>query len=427
MLFIASAVNYADRGALGAGQEGLGKHLAMDPENLSYIVAAWGWAYVLVQVPSGWLLDRFGARRVYGVSIIAWSLLILLQGTAGYFGNFGSAFLWLLVLNFFVGLAEAPAFPGNGRLVATWFPAKERGTASAIFNSSQYFSTVMFVPLMGWLAQRYGWSWVFWAMGAVGLAVGGVWFKTVYGPREHPWVSPGEVEEIEKGGALVGASSGKVGGKKGWFYVRQLLCNRMLVGVYIGQYCITTLTYFFVQWVMPYLIKDKQMSLLKAGFVAALPAVCGFAGGVLGGILSDLLLRRGVSLSKSRKIPIVLGMVAASAVVLCNYVERDWVVVAILCFAFFGKGLGALGWTVISDASPKEALGLCGGIFNMVGNSAQITLAYVVGSFVKSTGNFATVLLFVAGHAMLAIVAYTVVVGPIKRVELKEPATVEAI
>jgi len=418
MLFLASSVNYADRSALSAAQNGLSKRFAIDPETLSLVIAAWGWAYVLAQIPSGRLLDRFGARRVYGLSILLWSLLILLHGFVSFLPNAGLAFLTLIALSFLVGLAEAPAFPGNGRLVATWFPTRERGTASAIFNSSQYFATVLFVPLMGYVAQTFSWPWVFWTMGAFGLLLTALWFKTVYGPRNHPWVRPTEITYIQQGGALIDPVPRQSAARSGWFYTRQLLTNRMLLGVYIGQYCITTLTYFFVQWVLPYLVNERRMSLLNAGFIAALPALCGFAGGVLGGILSDFLLRRGFSLTTSRKTPIILGMIAATAIVACNYVDSDGFIVAILCFAFFGKGLGALGWTVVSDTSPKEVLGLCGGIFNMIGNSSQITLAYVVGSLVKGTGNFHLVLLFVAAHALLAIIAYTFIVGPIKRVEL---------
>src|SRR6202008_4391786 len=96
-------------------------------------------------------------------------------------------------------------------------------------------------------------------------------------------------------------------------YVKQLLSNRMLLGVYISQYCITTLTYFFLTWFPVYLVKERGMSILNAGFVAALPAICGFAGGVLGGVISDALLRQGRSLTLARKTPIVVGMLLSTS------------------------------------------------------------------------------------------------------------------
>jgi ACS family glucarate transporter-like MFS transporter len=191
----------------------------------------------------------------------------------------------------------------------------------------------------------------------------------------------------------------------------------MLIGVYIGQFCITTLTYFFIQWFPGYL-ESRGMSIVKVGFVAALPALCGCAGGILGGKCSDELLKRGFSLSFARKLPIVLGMLVSCVMIVCNYVHANWVVVAIMCLAFFGKGFGALGWTVVSDTSPKEIVGLSGGLFNTFGNSAAITTAIVIGYLIKGTGGFGAALVFVGAAAVGAIFCYLFVVGEIRRLEL---------
>jgi ACS family glucarate transporter-like MFS transporter len=215
-----------------------------------------------------------------------------------------------------------------------------------------------------------------------------------------------------------------LGGKTGarfnvkWFHVRQLLGSRMLVGVYLGQFCITTLTYFFIQWFPGYL-ENRGMSILKVGIIAALPALFGCAGGILGGRFSDSLLKHGRSLSFARKLPIVLGMLLSCVMIVCNYVSADWMVVAIMCLAFFGKGFGALGWTVVSDTSPKEIMGLSGGLFNTFGNTAAITTAIVIGYLVKGTGGFDAALIFVGANALGAIFFYLFVVGEIKRLELK--------
>jgi ACS family glucarate transporter-like MFS transporter len=194
----------------------------------------------------------------------------------------------------------------------------------------------------------------------------------------------------------------------------------MLLGVYLGQYCITTLTYFFLTWFPVYLVKERGFSILNAGFVAALPAICGFGGGVLGGIVSDWLLRRGKSLTVARKTPIVIGMLLSTAMIACNYVDSAALVVGIMALAFFGKGLGALGWAVVSDTSPKEIAGLSGGLFNTFGNTAAITTPIVIGYLVKGSGSFNSALVFVAANALVAVLSYLVVVGEIKRVELKK-------
>jgi ACS family glucarate transporter-like MFS transporter len=194
----------------------------------------------------------------------------------------------------------------------------------------------------------------------------------------------------------------------------------MLIGVYIGQFCITTITYFFIQWFPGYL-ESRGMSILKVGFVAALPALCGCVGGIFGGWFSDLLLRRGLSLSFARKLPIVLGMLLSGVMIGCNYVEADWAVVVIMCVAFFGKGFGALGWTVVSDTSPKEIMGLSGGLFNTFGNTSAITTAIVIGYLIRGTGGFSAALIFVGANALSAILCYVFLVGEIKRFELKKP------
>ena len=145
----------------------------------------------------------------------------------------------------------------------------------------------------------------------------------------------------------------------------------MMLGVYIGQFCINTLTYFFLTWFPVYLVKERGLSILQAGFVATLPALCGFIGGVLGGVISDCHPARTNSLTLARKIPIVGGMLLSMSIIACNYVDGQALVVGFMALAFFGKGIGALGWAVVSDTSPKEAGGVSGGLFNTFGNLVQ--------------------------------------------------------
>jgi len=423
MLFLVTTINYADRATLSIAGPALSKELGIDTVTMGYIFSAFGWSYVLAQLPGGWLLDRYGSKKVYAASIFIWSLFTLLQGGISFISaTAGTAVVVLFALRFLVGAAEAPSFPANGRIVASWFPAKERGTASAIFNSAQYFATVLFAPLMGWITHAYGWPAVFYVMGAIGMVVSAIWLKTVHSPKTHPGINRAELDAIAQGGALVdmdqpAARASQADAPK-WAYIKQLLGNRMLLGVYIGQYCITTLTYFFLTWFPVYLVKERGMSILNAGFVAALPAICGFAGGVLGGLISDGLLRRGHSLTVARKTPIVIGMLLSTCMIACNYVEGSTLVVAIMALAFFGKGLGALGWAVVSDTSPKEISGLSGALFNTFGNTAGITTPIVIGYLIKGTGSFNAALVFVAANALVAVCCYLFVVGEIKRFEL---------
>ena len=157
MLFILTAINYADRATLSIAGTSIAKDLKLDPVAMGYIFSAFGWSYVIGQLPGGWLLDRFGSKFVYFFSIILWSFFTLTQGFVGAVAA-SSAIMFLFAMRFMVGLCEAPSFPANARIVAAWFPTSERGTASAIFNSAQYFATVLFAPLMGWITHTFGWQ-----------------------------------------------------------------------------------------------------------------------------------------------------------------------------------------------------------------------------------------------------------------------------
>lgn len=184
MLFIVTSFNYGDRATLSIAGSEMAKDIGLDPVGMGYVFSAFSWAYVIGQIPGGWLLDRFGSKRVYFWSIFIWSMFTLLQGFVDIFSGFG-IIVALFTLRFLVGLAEAPSFPGNSRIVAAWFPAQERGTAVSIFNSAQYFATVIFAPIMGWLTHGVGWSHVFFFMGGGvgenGMAEIGIFVGTMYG------------------------------------------------------------------------------------------------------------------------------------------------------------------------------------------------------------------------------------------------------
>lgn len=421
MLFAITTINYADRATISIAGPEIKKELGLSAVQMGFIFSAFAWSYVVAQLPGGWLLDRFGSKITYFFSIFLWSAFTLFTGAAGFFAG-GAAVAVLFTLRMLVGAAEAPSFPGNSRIASAWFPTHERGLAAAVFNSAQYFATVLFAPIMGWLVHSYGWHSVFYVMGGLGIVMAFVWLKTIHGPKDHPGINADELRYIQEGGALVDLESGNRGKQAAAVNtvacIRELLSNRMLLGVYIGQYCITTLTYFFLTWFPVYLVQERHMTILKAGFVASLPAIAGFLGGIFGGWLSDRLAKAGYSLSVSRKVPIVLGMLMSMSMIACNYLQADTLVVAVMSLAFFGKGVGALGWAVVSDTSPKEAGGLSGALFNTFGNTAGITTPIVIGYIVEATGSFAGALVFVGANAALAIACYLFVVGDIKRVKL---------
>lgn len=419
LIFLLTTINYADRSTFSIAGDAASKDLGLDPIQMGYIMSAFAWAYVIGQIPGGVLLDRFGTKLIYTLAIAGWSFFTLVQGFSGFLTG-GAIFAGLFAMRFMVGLAESPSFPGNARLVAAWFPGSERGTASAIFNSAQYFSLVVFAPLMGWLVHTYDWHSVFFVMGGLGILAALVFWKMVRSPIDHPGVNKAELDYIEAGGGLIRMEDRSVTKSAAftWDNVKQVLGSRMLVGVFIGQYGINVLTYFFVTWFPIYLVKERGLNILEAGFAAAAPALCGFVGGVLGGVISDALLKKTGSLTIARKTPLLIGMLLSALIIACAYIESSALIVAVMAVAFFGKGIASLGWAVVSDTSPREFVGVTGGIFNTFGNSAGIVTPIVIGYIVAATGSFDGALWFVGIHCLLVIAAYFLITGKIERLTL---------
>jgi ACS family glucarate transporter-like MFS transporter len=262
-------------------------------------------------------------------------------------------------------------------------------------------------------------------MGIIGFVFLIIFLKFVHAPKKSRYINQAELDYITREGALVEMDHTVKENKSNtnspkWQFLPQLLKNRMFIGVYMAQYCINAITFFFITWFPVYLVQARGMTIMKAGFVAVLPAIFGFVGGNLGGIFSDSLLKKGFSLSVARKVPIVFGMLLSMSMILCNYTNVEWMVVAFMALSYFGKGVGALGWAVTADTAPKEITGLSGSLFNTFGNLSSIVTPIAIGYIIKVTGSFNWALVFVSIHAFLAIISYVFIVGKIQRFELKK-------
>ncbi len=421
MIFLVTTFNYVDRATLSIAAPVMSKELGFDAVSMGLAFSAFGWSYTSLQIPGGWVLDKYGARLVYGAGLILWSIFTFFQAFVGFFGY---AFIALFALRFLMGVAETPAFPTNSRLTVMWFPTHERGFATSVYQSAQYFALAAFTPIMAWILHAFSWHHIFAWAGGLGIILGLVWLKYVKEPKQHPGVNQAELDYIQAGGGI--ANLGEKKAEIKWSQVRALVQNRMMLGVYLGQFCLTTITWFFLTWFPTYLIQAKGMSILKVGFVASIPALAGFIGGMIGGLGSDWLLRRGKSLTVARKTPIVLGLFLSSSIIAANYVSSEVFVIGVMSLAFFAKGVGNLGWCIVSDTSPKELLGISGGIFNFFGNIASIVTPLAIGFILKATGSFNGALVYVGLVGLLGAFSYLFIVGDIKRLEISEDRACES-
>ena len=411
------ALSTADRATLSVAGPSMSKDLGLSSVEMGWLFSAFAWAYVIWQLPAGWMVDRLGTKTSVFAGVGLWSLVTFLMAGAGWMPH---AFWTLLVLRFLLGTMESPGGPAAARVIATWFPSSERGMAGALFNCAQYLSLGVFMPIMGFVAYHFGWQHVFTVMGVLGLAIAAVWGVLFHVPGRSPRVTKGELEYIAAGGALVHETTTTEMPKaesvqQTWSALKTLMGSRMMVGVFVAQYCISSITFFFVSWFPAYLVKGRGFTILEAGFVAALPAVCGCIGGVTTGFFSDALLRRTGSLSLARKVPITIGLVLSATIIACNYTASSTLVIVLMSLSFFGKGFGSLGWTVIADMAPKESVGLTGGLFNAFSSAAGIVTPVAIGYLVQGTNSFDSALVFVGCHGIAAVLCFWLIVGRIER------------
>ena len=419
MITLVLTLATGDRATLSVAGPEMQKELGITAVEIGYLFSAFSWAYVISMTPAGWVADKVGSKRAMFLGILLWSVMTVFMGLVSYITFVVPA---LLILRFLLGVCESPVGPSAGRIIAAWFPSQERGVAGAIFNSAQYASLAIFTPLMAWLCHAFGWDHVFIVMGVIGIIIAFCWSKFFYVPTRHPGINNEEMEYLKEGGALVELDTvASVKGERkraGWQEIGQLFKSRMLIGIFIGQYCISAITWFFMTWFPIYLVKERGMSILQAGVMASVPAICGLVGGIMSGFFSDWLLRKTNNLSLARKVPITIGLTMSASMILCNYVGSEALVMFLMSAAFFGKGFGSLGWAVVADTAPKEIIGTTGGLFNSLGNIAGIVTPVVIGYILQETGSFANALVFVGTHGIIAVCSYWFIVGKIERLKI---------
>jgi ACS family D-galactonate transporter-like MFS transporter len=410
LISFATLLNYLDRAVMGVAAPAMTAELAISPVTMGLIFSAFSWTYAFAQVPGGMVLDRLGTRLTYALSLAFWSAFTLLHGLVANVAT-------LVALRLGLGVAEAPCYPSNSRVLSTWFPQQERARANSVYAVGQYAGLAFLSPVLFWIVGGWGWRSLFLIAGAIGIVYALVWYAAYREPQDSRRVGQAELDHIEAGGGLAHR------GEKipfSWRNVRALLGTRQIAGASIGQFCGNSTLVFFLTWFPTYLATERHMDWLKSGFYAVLPYVAATVGVLVGGTISDWLIRRTGSANLGRKLPIVAGLLLASTIILANYAASNALVILIMSIAFFGQGMVNLGWTLISDVAPKPLIGLTGGVFNFCANLAGIVTPLAVGFIVAATGSFYGALAFIGVLALVGAAAYIFLVGDVRRIEMAE-------
>lgn len=408
LVTIGTMLNYLDRTVLSVAAPFVAKDLGLNAAVMGLVFSAFSWTYAAAQIPGGVFLDRFGARLTYFFSLTLWSAFTLLQGFAF---NLAS----LLTFRFGLGIAEAPCYPTNSRILSIWFPQAERARATGVYSVGQYFGLAFLSPLLFWVVTSFGWRSLLFGVGVFGIAFGLIWWLAYRDPHATGRANQAELDHIEAGGGL-----GYQGPRTpfAWSTIGKLIRKRQILGASLGQFASNSTLVFFLTWFPTYLATERHMAWLKVGFFAVMPFIAASVGVVMGGFLSDLLLKQTGSSNLARKLPIVGGLLLASTIVTANFVDSDGLVITIMSVAFFGQGMCNLGWTLIADVAPKKLIGLTGGLFNLCANLAGIVTPLVIGLILAKTGSFFYALAYIATLALLGVASYVFVLGDVRRVEI---------
>ncbi|MBH9662919.1 MFS transporter [Burkholderia multivorans] len=414
LVFVGTVVNYVDRANLSVAAPLLKHEFGLDPVAIGVLFSAYSWTYVLANLPGGWVVDRFGSRAMYALALLIWSSFTFLQGFAGRFAT-------LFGLRLGVGVAEAPTFPINNRVVSIWFAQRERGRATSVYLVGQYIGMAALTPALFWIAGTFGWRAIFFATGLVGIVWAGIWYLLYRDPEQCRWVNQAELDHIRRGGAVVETGKPARGEPFPWRKLAIVFSNRQIVAICAGKFASLSSLYFFLTWFPSYLISERHMTVLKAGGVASVPFVAASIGVLAGGALSDWLLRRGASVGTARKTPIITGLLLVPTMTLTVLTDTNWIVIAIMSFAFFAQGVASASWSLIGDIAPRSMLGITGGAVNFVGNLSGIVTPIAIGFIVRETGSFGWALGLISVFAVIGALCYTFLLGEVKRIDLDPP------
>jgi MFS transporter, ACS family, D-galactonate transporter len=410
LLFVGVVINYLDRANLALALPVIGVDLHLDAVQKGLILSAFGWSYVLMQIPGGIIIDRFGPRLTFAVSLFTWSVITMLQGLAR-----NAAVL--IGMRVALGITEAPAFPMNSRVVGTWFPSHERGLAIGVYTAGEFGGLAIFAPVLAIILSNWGWPAMFAICGGIGVLFAVVWFFAYRDPKQSRRVNQAEIDYIREGGGLVETVAASR--RFSWADVVELLSHRQLWGIYIGQFAVGVTLWFFLTWFPSYLVTARHLSILHAGFYASIPYISAMLGVLFGGAFSDGLVRRGVSVGVARKTPVILGLLGASTIMVANYISDINVVIAVMAVAFFCQGMSNMSWTLVSEMAPRELQGLTGAVFNFFANVPSFVTPLVIGFILAATNSFNGALIFVTVVDLIGVLSYIFVIGRVYRIELK--------
>jgi len=365
MLFFATTVNYFDRFLMGILAPLLETEIGWTEQQYGYIIAAFQFAYASGTLLMGYFIDRVGTRVGLGIAVTLWSIASMLHAAARSWLGFALARIGL-------GISEAGNFPAAIKTVAEWFPKKERAFATGLFNGGSNVGAILapiLIPLI--IASLGSWRWVFILSGFLGFFWLIFWLVLYRKPRESRFTNKSEIDFIEDGEPETGKE------KINWFH---LLKHRQTWAVALGKLLADPVWYFYLFWGAKFLntkfgidLKEMALPLVSIYVIADL-------GGITGGAISSLLMKKGKSVNFSRKITMLGSALLVLPVMLVPHQSSQLISVALIALAAAAHcSWSANIFTVISDLFPKNVVGSVTGFATTISTLGGMVTALLIG------------------------------------------------
>ncbi len=370
-----SAITYLDRVCMSGSAPYMTADLGLSPVQMGAVFTAFGLAYAAFEVPSGWLGDTIGPRKVLTRIVVWWSVFTTFTGLVHR--------LWtLLSVRFLFGVGEAGAYPNTAKVISRWIPPHGRGFAQGMIWMCGRSGGALAPFLTVFLIGRFGWRATFWIFGAVGIVWAvffWYWFRDT--PQEKTKVNEAELQIIRSDPPdLVHHDHRRVP----W---SRLLRSRNLWAICWMYFCMSYGWYFYITWLPTYL-KARGMSMMGAGIYGGLPLGFGAIGCGLGGWLTDYVVRRTGDLKNRRYIGAAGFFLGSMCMLGSVWVADPRSAVLIISFAsFFGDMTMGSAWAVCLDVG-HEFAGTVSGCMNTWGNAGGALSPYVTGLLVQNFGSW---------------------------------------
>lgn len=413
LLGVGVIVNFFDRVNLSVAITPLKTEFGLTTVAIGYLLGAYSFTYILLQLPSGPLLDRMGVKPVIRVSTLLWSVASLATAAARTFVGMFSARMLL-------GVAEAPTFPGNAKAIGIWFPRSERGLATAIFDASAKFASAIGVPVVAVVVHYWGWRASFVFTGLLSLGYFLLFLAAYREPAEDKKLSLAEREHITLGNSNL--QTGDPAQSASLWY---LLRRKKVWGLALGMAAYNYNFYLFLTWLPGYLNTALRLDVLRSGLLAAIPWLAATASDlVVGGWLVDFLIRRGYDSTRVRQAILVIGLILGLAVAGAARSESPKAAIVWISVALCGLAASApVGWSIPGLIAPPGSTARVAGIMNFVANLPGVLAPVITGYLVGNSRSFTRPFLVAAAVLVGGILAYLLLLGEIETIPMPQDAT----